>query len=49
MELVRRLSVAKDNDEGPIEKLRAVDLDLVCEGVPRELSNVPFQVQNVKA
>lgn len=44
MQLVRRLSVAKDDNKGPVEEFGAVDLDLVGEGVPRELSYVSFQV-----
>lgn len=48
VQLIRRLCVAEDNYEGPVEKLRAVDFDLICERVAGELCNVSLQVQNVQ-
>jgi hypothetical protein len=49
LQLVGRLGVAEDHDEGPVEKLAAVDFDLVCERVPRELRDVSLQIEDVQA
>lgn len=47
MELVRWLGIAENHYKGSVEELGAVDLDLVGEGVPRELRDVTFEVENV--
>ena len=49
MQFIWRLGIAENDDQGPIEELRAVDFDLVGKGVSRELCNVSLQVQNVQA
>ena len=42
MQFIRRLGVAEDHDEWPVEELGAVDFDLVGEGVSWELCYVSF-------
>lgn len=48
VQFIRRLCVTEHNNEGPVEKLRAVDFDLICERVSWELCNVSLQVENVQ-
>lgn len=42
VQLVGWLSVTEHHDQGSVKKLRTVDFNLICEGVPRELSDVTF-------
>ena len=49
MQLVGWFRITEDDDEWTIEELGAVDLDLICEGVPWKLRYVSFQVKDVQA
>ena len=48
MQFVRGLRVAEDHYKRAIEKLRAVNFNLICKCISRKLLNVSFQVKYVQ-